>query len=206
MRIVGLEYITSNIAIGSIVLAAIASAVQAFVNLRPLFKSLTSSSVWEIIIAIPFLLLCYLIGLIVTRLSAEAFDRFRADTISLKLRRLSIISRFGEELFSTRYEKLMQELELLQAACPSIGLLSIGLLIKALNATPDIGGQLEHGRVIFGGLALSLIAMIIVLLFLISRTYKEMCEIASLLALPVVNSEGEHHKVAQDNLSASKTA
>jgi uncharacterized membrane protein (DUF485 family) len=105
--------ITGYFAIGSTVIASVMASIQAFINLRPFFEKLIKTAVWELFIAIPVIVISYLVGLVFVKLSTQIFDKIRKDTINQKVSRLILISRTKSEMIINRYEKLVQELELL---------------------------------------------------------------------------------------------
>jgi hypothetical protein len=182
MKLFNFDLITGHFAIGSIVVVSIMASTQAFVNIRPFFDKLLQTAVWELFIAMPILVITYIIGLVFVQLSSHLFDKIRKDTIEQRVYRLILIAQTNSEIIINRYEKLRQESELLQAGSLAILLLSIGLMFKVINATPDIGGTLSYGRLIFLALALLLLFFVPLLQYLATSLYKESIMIVTSLS------------------------
>ncbi|MDM0109908.1 hypothetical protein QTH97_33705 [Variovorax sp. J22R24] len=182
MTISGLDSFTSKLAIGAIVIAAAAAAVQAFVDVRPFFNWVVSSKVWEVFIALPVVVLSYLIGLVVVRISAGAFDAWRGDSPKRRVSRMLIVSKSGSSMLANYLDKLILEEEILQGACPATLLLGIGLSLKVMMSSSDIGGNLSHGRLIFGVVAVILFALATVLLFFANSTHRSIVELSEQIA------------------------
>jgi len=178
LKIFSFEQFTGYLAIGAIVIAALAVAVQAFFDITFFIKTLTSKAVWEVIIALPVLIFSYLIGVVFVRISTYLFDRLRKENIHSKVARSLRIYNAENNFIAGYYDKLSLELELVQASCPSVTLLSVGLMLKVIFArSQDIGGTLQHGQILFGFVAIAILLLVPVLVLLASKLNNEIKEI-----------------------------
>jgi hypothetical protein len=182
MKLFNFDLITGHFAIGSIVVVSVMASIQAFINLSSFFDKLLQMAVWELFIAMPVLVITYITGFVFTQFSNYLFDKIRTDTIEQKVERLMLIAQTNSKIIIHRYEKLRQESELLQAGSLAILLLGIGLMLKVINATPDIGGTLSYGRLIFFGFALLLLLLVPLLQYLATNLYKESILIVNYLS------------------------
>ncbi|MCI5143648.1 MAG: hypothetical protein D3909_18365, partial [Candidatus Electrothrix sp. ATG1] len=141
------------------------------------FNQLAKSSVWDIFIALPVLILSYVIGLVVVRLAAIGFNYLRRQTVKIMVSRILLVNKFESNMLVEYHEKLVQEMELLQGTCPALVLLGIGLTLKVIMASPDIGGSLPHGKLIFAVIAVLIFMLVLVLLYMIRNIYTVLCEL-----------------------------
>jgi hypothetical protein len=204
MKSPNFNLISGYVAIGSIVIVSVMASIQAFINLRPFFDKLLKTAVWELFIAIPVLVLTYLVGLVFVNVCTLIFDKIKKETIHKKVFRLIIISRTNSEMIINRYEKLVQEVELLQAGSLAILCLAIGLILKIINATPDIGGTLVYGRFIFGGLVILLLFFVPILQYFAKIRYQELIIIINYLRLKQ-NKDNKLNTTHKNALDLEKT-
>ncbi len=176
MKSINFNQITGASAIGSLVLAAIASFTQAFVELRPFFEQLTSSATWGVFIAAPLIILTYLIGQICIEISNVLYDRYYGLQLTEKYQRIRLFYQNGHAAEIEDYKKHEELMELFQGGSLSIAFLGLGLLAKVFTASKDIGGHLEYGRLIFGGVTIALLGLS-VLLFQLARNKRKIMEI-----------------------------
>lgn len=169
-----LDQLTGKLAIGSLLILTGAITLQGYADIVPFIDWWTGTKTYDFFFAIPYLFLSYLLGLVVIRLSAILFNIFRKDSLEQEVSRIITVGRSGNDFITGRYEQLLQEVEVLQAACPVSALLGIvGFLnLRLVEIFP-------YGRTVFGILAFLLIAFIPLSLFLISKTRNEMKELSN---------------------------
>ncbi|MDB4222948.1 hypothetical protein N9850_04185 [Granulosicoccus sp.] len=116
---------TTKLAIGSVWLAAVFLTVCGFYNIFPLVEWLAGSDTWNAVVAVPVLVISYMIGAIVIHLSNLAFS-LRDNTSELV--GFIALSRSNNKVLTLRYEETRHELEFLRAAIPTIIALSISVV------------------------------------------------------------------------------
>lgn len=187
-----LDQFTGKLAIGSLLILAGAITLQGYADIVPFIEWWTGTKTYDFFFALPYIFLSYLLGLVVIRLSATLFDIFRKDSLEQEVSRVITVGKSGNDFITDRYEQLLQEVELLQAACPISALLGIvGFLnLKLVDIFP-------YGRTVFGTLAVFLIAFVPLSLFLISKTRNEMKELSKQSvkpeALDKLQNEGDEN-------------
>lgn len=109
--------------------------------------------------------------------SAIVFDNFRNESTEQRISQVVKISRGGSRFITDRYEQMLQDLELLQGACPSVVLLGVAIFLD-LKIAPSLGGSSAYGKIVFGIAAVLIIALAPFFLYLISKTREDMKELA----------------------------
>ena len=184
-----LDQFTGKLAIGSLLASALVLFIHIFVDLKPFIEWFGSTKIWELFVAIPIIILSYLLGVITFKLSSNMFDVYRGDNIENRIQRIIRISKTRSDYIIKRYEKAHQELELLQAACVAAGFFGLVVLIKSITASSAIERTLTYARFIFGSLAAIIIMTIPLLLYLISKTYIELIEMENQVSSEVTKKE-----------------
>ena len=191
------DQFTGKLAIGSLIILAGAIYLQAYADIVPFIEWWASSTVYDFFFALPYLFLSYLLGLVVIRLSSILFSIFRRDSIQVEVKQIIAVGMSGNDFIVSRYEQLLQEVELLQAAGPTSALLGIVGLINLRLAE-----IFPHGRVVFGVLSALLIAFVPLSMFLIAKIRGEMRELARQATKSESSKKSDNEKV--ENEKATK--
>ncbi|MCI5137632.1 MAG: hypothetical protein D3922_04275 [Candidatus Electrothrix sp. AR1] len=180
MKSVNFGQFTGYIVNGSLVLTGIAATFQAFIDIKPFTEWALSTKVWDLFLAFPMLFLSYLAGITVTKFSGMLFDRFRKRTLEQRVAQIIRVASANNELINTKYEKLSQELGLLQGACLSVSFLGVAVLLNVLTTAPSmIDTLLSHKSLFFAMLGVLLVISAYAFLVLASKTHDELTELST---------------------------
>ncbi len=126
---------TAKLAIGSIWLVSIFLAVCGFYNIFPFVEDLASTTTWEVVVAIPILVIAYMMGAIVTYLGTMIYTRSPSSLI----REFVSVCRSGSDFIVARHEEMRHELEFFQACVPTVVFLSLSVCwssVRVLRSSP----------------------------------------------------------------------
>jgi hypothetical protein len=201
VKAVGLGELTSTAAVGSVLVLGIILGLDAFIEIRDFFEYATSLAAWDIVLALPVLFVTWMTGAVAIQTTAWWHERQRGETAGEYAQRVIAFGKAGQDYVVSEYSRLVRELELLQAVGPAFFVFATGIALKALNATPDFGGRLEFGRVIFLAVALVVFAVIGLTVALARRTR------AKIIALVQAQKDSQRRPDAPvlDELVASGT-
>lgn len=164
MEKINADQFTGKIAIGALFILSFAIMAEEYVV--PYSRWLTSTDIWGLYIAIPFLFLCYFTGYISGKVSSVIFTFFRKETSLQLVQEMINVGSSENEIIKDKYRKHDEDIELLQSVCPAILTLAISILMNLWKEP-----YLTWIFVLAAGILLVFFG---VCLFLISRTRTEM--------------------------------
>ncbi len=176
---------TGKIAIGAIFVLSFAIMAEEYVV--PYSRWLTSTDIWGLYIAIPFLFFCYFTGYISEKISSVIFVFFRKETSLQLVQEMINIGSSKNEIIVEKYRKHDEDVELLQSVCPAIITLAITILLNTWKEP-----YLAWIFILAAGI---LIIFFLVCLFLISKMRSEMKVMASQVADKSKDDLPKQHKV-----------
>jgi len=121
---------TTKLAIGSVWLVSVFLAACGVYNIFPFVEMLASSKTWGVIVAIPILVICYMIGAVVIHLCNLIFG---LNSESGEIHNFVALAQKDNEALINRYEETRHELEFLQASIPTVAALSVSVIWGAIR-------------------------------------------------------------------------
>jgi hypothetical protein len=128
MEKINTDQLTGKVAIGAIFVLSFAVMAEEYVV--PYSRWLTSTDIWGLYIAIPFLFFCYFTGYISGKISSVVFIFFRKETSLQLVQEMINIGSSQNEIITGKYRKHDEDVELLQATCPALLTLAITILLN----------------------------------------------------------------------------
>jgi len=114
---------TTKLAIGSVWLVAIFLAICGFENIFHRVELLIKSETWTAIVAVPVLVMSYMLGAIVIHLS-----NMISTSNSNEIHDFIFLSKLDNDTLASRYEETRHELEFIQASMPTLAVLSLSVI------------------------------------------------------------------------------
>ena len=131
MKATGLDVLSSRLALGSLWLMAGFLTVCGFYNIFPFVEALARSLTWQVVVALPVLVIAYTLGVVV--INAASLLAVRREQRRRELQNCAIVARAGSEILATRYEALRTEAEFLRACIPTILFLAFSVIWSSLR-------------------------------------------------------------------------
>lgn len=118
-------------AVGALTLVGLTLIANAFApNLFPAIDIYSRTATWAIVVALPLLALCYLLGLLSTGAAEVALVWFRLLDANTLIEDTISVSTNGE-FVAGRFQQLRQEAELLAGSAIALALLAFGAALSA---------------------------------------------------------------------------
>ena len=129
---------TAKLAIGSLWLVSVFLTICGFYNIFPFVEAIVATDTWQVVVALPLLVMAYLTGGIVIYVSKYATRHSRdAKEIS----DFVLVSKLENEFLITRYESLRYEIEFFQACLPTILFLALSVLWSSIRVLKVSAGE-----------------------------------------------------------------
>jgi hypothetical protein len=109
-----IENLTGYFAVGSLCFLGIFFFLDTQLNLVNLVQKWGNSTTWAIVVAIPLLVMIYVLGMFATTIAQIIFSRFKLFHNSEEDEDVFIIAKFNNEVFIRRYFSLIQQQQTLE--------------------------------------------------------------------------------------------
>lgn len=158
---------TTKLAIGSVWLVAIFLIICGFENIFHRVEQLIKSETWTAIVAVPVLVISYMIGAIVIHLS-----NMISTSNSNEIHDFIFLSKQANDTLALRYEETRHELEFIQASMPTLAVLSLSVIWGSIKR---LDGAFQFVSIM---LAILTIASIYFLFVLVNRLRSQLQQLA----------------------------